>query len=181
MDGTSFDTLTRQLIATRSRRAAVRAVAAGLVVGGLGWRGEAALATPCTLNPNGDRCTSNGQCCSGHCVRKKGTHKRFCRKAPGQGICTVTENQCSGGSIACNSLGTPQCVCWVSESGFSFCGALPADLLDHCFICNSDADCQERPGAQAGDRCVYCAISCTDQPTGNSNGTACISKCPNPA
>jgi hypothetical protein len=42
------------------------------------------------------------------------------------------------------------------------------------------ADCEERDGGQTGDRCVYCIGTCTSIPSGNINGTACISRCPNP-
>jgi len=181
MDDIRFDALARRLSATGPRRAALRAVAAGLVAGGLSWRGEPAAAETCTLKPTGERCTSGGECCSGRCKRKKGTNKRFCRQAPGQGICTVADNLCTVGSSDCNSTGTPQCLCWVAEDGFSFCGAKPPDTVERCFICDSDADCQKRPGAQPGDRCVYCGGTlCTDRPAGNTNATACISRCPNP-
>jgi hypothetical protein len=181
MDGTSFDALARRLSATGPRRGALRALAAGLVAGSLGWRGEPAAAATCNVKANGDRCTSGGECCSGRCKRKKGTHKKFCRKAPGQGICTVADNVCDAGSPSCNVPSTPQCLCYVAENGFSFCGRLPEQTPDRCFKCNSDADCKKRPGAQAGDHCVYCIGTCTNNPSGNTNGTACISKCPNPA
>jgi hypothetical protein len=176
-----FDALARRLSATGSRRAALRALAAGLVTFSLGGRTVRADHATCTLKANGERCTSGAECCSGRCKRKRGTNKRFCRKAPGQGICTVVENICETQSGDCNSTGTPQCLCFVAEDGFSFCGR-NADIVERCFICDSDADCEKRPGGQTGDRCVYCGGTyCIDRPSGNTNGTACISRCPNPA
>jgi hypothetical protein len=136
---------------------------------------------PCTLKANGKRCASGAECCSGRCVKKRGTTKRFCRKAPGQATCTVVENICETQSLACNSPGTPQCVCYVAKDGFSFCGRNPEQTPERCFICDSDADCETRDGGQAGDRCVYCSGTCTNNPIGNADGTACISRCPNPA
>ena len=181
MDGHRFDALARRLSTTGSRRAALRALAAGLVTFRLHWRIAQADHVPCTLKTNGKRCASGAECCSGRCVKKRGTKKRFCRKAPGQGTCTVVENICDTQSIECNTPGTPQCVCFVAEDGFSFCGR-NADIVERCFICDSDADCEKRDGGQAGDRCVYCGGNfCTSIPIGNTNGTACISRCPNPA
>jgi hypothetical protein len=114
-------------------------------------------------------------------VKKRGRTKRFYRKAPGEGTCTVVENICETQSSNCNSPGTPQCVCYVAEDGSSFCGR-NADIVERCFICDSDADCEKRDGAQVGDRCVYCGGNCaTSNPPGNINQTACISRCPNPA
>jgi hypothetical protein len=144
-------------------------VAAGLVAGGLGWHGAPAAAQTCTLKANGERCMGADECCSGRCKRKRGTNKRFCRKAPGQGICTVVDNVCTASSPNCNSLGTPQCACYVAEDGFSFCGAIPPDPTARCFICDSDADCEKRPGGKAGDRCVDCSGTCPDNPPGNVN------------
>ena len=180
MDGHRFDGLTRRLSATGSRRAVLHAVAASLLAGSLGWRGEPAAAATCTLKANGERCASSGECCSGRCARKRGSRKKFCRQAPGQGICTVAENICIDGSVECNSTGTPQCLCYVTESGTSWCG-FNENIPTRCFACASDADCQKRPGAQKGDRCVYCISICTNNPSGNTNGTACIGRCPNPA
>ncbi len=181
MDGPRFDALARRLSATGSRRAALRALAASLVTFSLDWRIVQADHTPCTRKANGERCTRGSECCSGRCKRKRGTNKRFCRKAPGQGICTVVENICETQSVECNTPGTPQCVCFVAEDGFSFCGR-NADIVERCFICDSDADCEKRDGGQPGDRCVYCGGTlCTNRPVGNINDTACISRCPNPA
>ena len=173
MDIVRFDALTRSLGATGSRRAILRAVAAGIVAGSLGWRGEPAAAATCTLK-------ASGECCSGRCKRKRGTSKRFCRQAPGQGICTVADNVCDSQSNGCGRPATPQCECYLTESGFSFCGAFPEQTPDRCFICNSNSDCEKRAGGKAGDRCVYCIGTCTNNPSGNTNGTACISRCPNP-
>jgi hypothetical protein len=114
-------------------------------------------------------------------VKKRGTTKRFCCKAPGQATCTVVENLCETQSLACNSPGTPQCVCFVAEDGFSFCGRNPEQTPERCFICDSDAGCEKRAGGHAGERCVYCGGTCTNNPISNADGTACISRCPNPA
>lgn len=180
MDGHRFDGFTRWLIASGSRRAALRAVAAGLLAGSLGWRGEPAAASHvvCALKANGERCTRGGECCSGRCARKRGSRKKFCRQAPEQGICTVVEDACVS-SEDCNAPGTPQCMCFVTESGFSFCGRFPEQIPERCFICDSDADCERREGGQKGDRCVRCEGTFCSESPGNT-GTVCISLCPNP-
>jgi len=174
MDADRFDRLTITLTRARTRRS---------LLGLLGALGLTALAsaearakhTPGNCLHNGERCTVGPECCSGRCKRKPGTNKRFCRAAPGQGICTIESDTCRGdSSTACNVAGTAPCFCYVSSRGFSVCGQAPVS----CFKCTSDAECVDRPGdGQAGDRCVRCA-SC---PLDTYNARACARKCSNPA
>jgi hypothetical protein len=177
MESERFDTLTRSLTDTGSRRAVLRRLSAPTIAGVLGLvsRGMArAKHTPGNCRHNGERCTVGPECCSGRCKRKRGTTKKFCRAAPGQGICTIESDGCRGDSGVCNAAGTPPCACYVTTRGFSVCAQAPVS----CFKCTSDAECVDRPGdGQAGDRCVQCSAC----PADTTNGRACAHKCPNPA
>jgi hypothetical protein len=166
MEPQRFDRLVLALTQSRTRRS---------LLGLLGALGLTALVRDEVLAAcaaNGTRCGRVGDlaCCSGRCVRKSGTNKKFCRAAPGQGICTIESNSCGGTVTLCTGGGI-SCECYVTSRGFSFCGAIGGP----CFACETDAACERRVGGQPGDRCVPCA-SCG---TGNNN-RACVSKCPNP-
>jgi hypothetical protein len=96
--------------------------------------------------------------------------KKFCRKAPGQGICTVEYSSCvAGAALECDDGSGGQCLCFVTTRGHSFCSTLV-----ECINCDSDRQCQERPQGQSGDRCVGC-------PGCPETDWACARKCPNPA
>jgi hypothetical protein len=168
MDTELFDRLVIALGRQIPRRSLV-GLLGGLGLTGFGTRNVAAQST---CLPNGTRCGgSRGTCCSGLCKRKRGTSKKFCRQAPGQGICTIDFNVCANPSRPCDdgSIGAG-CNCWVSMRGYSFCGS-PAE----CFNCETDADCAKRPTVgQAGDHCVHCA-GCDA-----TSGRRCIHPCPNP-
>ena len=177
MDAERFDDLTRRLATAASRRRLLKGMAAGLVAGALGGRGGPAAAQDvCTLKANGERCAGGGECCSGRCVRKRGTNKKFCRRAPGQGICTVANDICVSGTPHCNAAGSATtCLCYVTSRGWSFCGA-DFDLPEDCFACANDADCEERDGGLPGDRCVRCLDNCP-----LTGDRACARPCPDRA
>jgi hypothetical protein len=179
MDATRFDTLTQGWSTRRSRRTALRLVgvpALGSVLGLLGMSTAGATHEPGLCLPNGSRCgqTDDPACCSGRCKRKRDTNKKFCRAAPGQGICTIEGDTCLTGSHACDAGGTFSCTCYVTTTGRSFCGDNDSAT---CVNCQSDRDCEERPEVgQRGDRCVQGPACCPD--TGNR---LCVHKCPTPA
>ena len=169
MDADRFDRLTVAVAHRATRRSALAlAAAAGLSA----LLVEEALAACAAI---GTRCGRAGDltCCSGRCVRKSGTNKKFCRRAPGQSICTIENNVCVNQPPNCHEIGSPSnCVCWVTSRGFSFCGGNQLT----CFGCETNADCEKRPEVgQPGDRCVQCA-SCDAV-----NNRGCVRKCPNPA
>jgi hypothetical protein len=166
MDPAHFDRLAITVGRRISRRAAISLLAA-LGLTGLGSQGAGAQLGGLV---NGQPCTSGGQCASGRCVRKKGTRKKFCRQAPGQGICITLNNACeAGGERVCGTASGVDCLCYVTSRGHSFCG-----VEDACFACQTDADCVKRPGVgKAGDRCVFCAAC-----LGNFLGRRCARTCP---
>ena len=182
MDGERFDVLTRRLGATGSRRQLLRGVLGAALGAALGVAGVREAAAACL--ENGERCGREGddQCCSGLCKRKRGTNKKFCRQAPGQGTCTIEQNRCTQGDVAavkCGASGT-DCNCYVTAKGTSFCGAAKTS----CFACVTNAACEDRPpnpsvpgdsGGQRGDVCVLC-IGC-----GAAGGRGCVQPCANPA
>jgi len=170
MDAERFDRLALSLRRARTRRSVV-ALLAGL---GLTRRVTRAASV---CQENGARCgrATDHICCSGRCVRKHGTHKKFCRRVPSQGICTFASNACVAGGVitGCAKGGGSECQCYVTSDGFSFCGDTTGSA---CFTCETNADCEQRFGGKPGDRCVQCPI-CGPSP----DDRACFSKCPNPA
>jgi hypothetical protein len=167
VDSKRFDGLCRALGTETSRRS---------VLGGLGALGLTALVREEVLAAcadNGTRCGREGDlaCCSGRCVRKRGTRQKFCREAPGQGICTVEFNSCSNSpSLTCGVRGPGlSCFCYVTSRGYSYCGGAAL-----CFTCETDTDCEKWSEGQRGDRCV----ECTHCPT--TSNRACARKCPEP-
>jgi hypothetical protein len=161
MDPQRFDRLVLALTQTRTRRSL------------LGLLGALGLTTLAACARNGTRCGRDGDltCCSGRCVRRPGTSKRFCRPAPGQSICTIEEDTCAGSTTFCDEAGLGDCGCHVTSRGHSFCGAAGVS----CSVCETDADCERLPGGQRGDRCVECLLC------GNSDERGCVRKCPKPA
>ncbi len=106
-------------------------------------------------------CRRDNQCCSGSCVR--GT----CRRAPGQGTCTVEKDSCRAGrTLQCNT--NPDCACVVTARGASFCGNSEESM---CAPCTNNADCAEVTGV--GSVCVRTGgdFCCGDL------GSACIRPC----
>ena len=169
MDADRFD----RLVITFDRRTPRRTVLG--LLGALGLTRLVArdvAAQSCAVN--GTRCgrATDPECCSGWCKRKRGTNKKFCRQAPGQGICTIDFNACTLVGQNCNADGSVICQCFVTTQGYSFCGKSTIA----CFDCASDAACEQRSGGHPGDRCVVCT-SCP----ATTNDRACVPACPNRA
>jgi hypothetical protein len=166
MDQAHFDRLAIAVGRRITRRSALRLLAA------LGLTGAGSQSAAAQLGGlvNGQPCTSGPQCASGFCKHKKGTHKKFCRQAKGQGICSIEFNACeSAGELVCGANGGGDCTCYVTSAGYSFCGA-----EDTCFACQTNSDCEQRPGVgEKGDRCVVCT-GCS----GVFFGRACVRTCP---
>ena len=178
METKRFDALTRSLTGPGSRRVALRLLSAPIIASGVALlriRLAEATHTPGACRHNGVRCTTGSECCSGRCKRKRGTTKKFCRQAPDQGICTIEDNICGTRTTACDAAGTAACACFVTTRGQSFCGDLNAGT---CVNCTSDADCVNRSGGQAGDRCIAAnpPACCPDV-----SERMCVHTCPNPA
>ncbi len=159
MDTRRFDALVRTLGTAGSRRSALRALlgaAFGVASGLLGLKDAAAACAT-----NGTRCgrARDAPCCSGICKRRRGTHKRFCRAAPNQGICTTETNACFGTSFPCQAGPTFSCNCYGTKSGTAFYGQNGAFCQDNC---STDAACAPRgQGARClGPETLCCADGC---------------------
>jgi hypothetical protein len=163
MDPTRFDRLTMILSQRTTRRTALGLLAA-LGLTGLGRQAAAACSGSST------RCgrATDPECCSGRCVRKRGTNKRFCRQAPGQGICDIDQGLCGlGRSISCGAA-ADRCVCQRTTQGYSFCSG-GRICVDHC---ETNADCEKRDGGRRGDRCIVAPQCCS------VSSRACALPCP---
>jgi hypothetical protein len=171
MEAERFDTLARALSTVRSRRP-VLALLSALSLTALVARDVAAACLA-----NGQRCGGGrGPCCSGRCVRKRDTTKKFCRAAANQGICTIESNYCVNTvSATCDVGNFGECLCLVTRRGFSFCAQ---NLGFDCSNCTSDAECANRPQGQPGDRCVQAGTKCCAD---SDVDWLCAHKCPNPA
>jgi hypothetical protein len=113
MDGNRFDSLTRRLAETPSRRQFLSALAGGAVAGLLG---QPVAADGCKRN--GKACKKNGQCCSGNCVGGTGGSTSgsggTCKPKPP--VCTPDLQPCDiSNPAACCS----QC-CMLSADGVSY-------------------------------------------------------------
>jgi hypothetical protein len=160
MDTARFDRFTVTFARRGTRRAALALLSAIGLSALLVEEARAACAS------NGTRCgrPTDLACCSGRCVRKQGTHKKFCRPVRGQGTCTVEHNNCGTGGTDCNS--NPNCACYVTTRGWSVCG--DGSQLS-CATCEQDTDCKGVTGK--GSRCVPCPGTC-------GSGTLCVHPCP---
>ena len=166
MDAAHFDQLILRLTRARNRRSLLSLLAA------MGLTGLLARDVAAACRKNGRRCTTGLACCSGRCVRKRGTNTRFCRQAPDQGTCTTEADACVAVAAACDSGGIGNCACWVTHQGYSVCAN---NFFDECVACESHADCEQRAGGQVGDRCVRCR-NCSA-----TSDWGCVRKCPDPA
>jgi hypothetical protein len=148
MDSRCFEAIVRSFgTGATSRRDALRVLAGAALVGLLARFGADGAGAQGACLDNGQRCGGElGTCCSGFCKRKRGTNKRFCRPAPGQGTCTIEQDACVDGST-CN--GDSQCRCSVTTRGQSFCGGGGT-----CTDCTGDAKCEKLTGR--GSKCVQC-------------------------
>jgi hypothetical protein len=97
-----------------------------------------------------------------------------CRRADNQGVCTVEQNICTGGSISCGTGSLGPCVCYVTTTGRSFCGAMAGFQLGTCG-CASNQECEQRLGLK-GAKCVV-TDNCPGCPSGATSG--CMAPCEN--
>jgi hypothetical protein len=187
MEADSFDTLTRFLIATGSRRRTLAAALAGaLGLLGLARPDHAAAARSGKCKP---KCTECATCKRGKCHKTK--HGKTCRKGKCQakangtacssgtcqgGICTAAgtctaaqEDLCQEQDFAAaNCNGTTGCSCYTTTHNTRFCGR---DLSAYCPTggCADDADC---PGTEA---CAQVLMDCGGCPP--SDVTFCVALC----
>jgi hypothetical protein len=156
MDPRRFDRLTQTLSTTGSRRATLAGLLAA--AGGVLSLGASLPAVAQGCQPNGTRCRDGAQCCSGRCKRRNRDTHGTCRQADNQGECTVALNICTSNSITCGSDGggSLPCLCYVTKTGRSFCGArFPAEATCGC---TSNTQCEKQAGK--GAKCVQGTAFC---------------------
>src|SRR5687767_790742 len=123
MDADRFDRLVLTLTRARTRRSILGLLG---VLGLTGLVARDVAAQECAVN--GTRCgrATDPDCCSGRCVRKGDTNKKFCRPSPNQGTCTIEQAFCFDTSRKfppCGSSNSLSCNCYVTTAGHSVCGA----------------------------------------------------------
>ncbi len=151
MDADRFDRFVQSFGAARSRRAAIRAVAAGALAASAAVRGRPAAAGAPTCIPNGKRCSvaTGTLCCSGICKKKHG--KTRCRKAPAAFGCTNLQDSCNGPDFGCLG-GPPSGRCFVTAERVPFCADV--DTAFTCNDCTGDLECVDLFGD--GAFCLAC-------------------------
>jgi hypothetical protein len=159
MDTERFD----RLVIALSRRVPRRSVLG--LLGGLGFTGLVTwdVAGQTTCLTNGTRCGGErGVCCSGWCKRKRGTNKKFCRQADGEGTCTIEADICHNKFVNCGT----GCECVVTTQGRSFCAVLRA-FGDGCV---SNQECEQHELGGKGAKCIDGGTSC-------GSATFCMPPC----
>jgi hypothetical protein len=175
MDAERFDQMTKALTRGRDRRTVLRRTGGGVLASALGLLGAPGLTrlavrdvtaqTTCLVF--GSRCgqETDPPCCSGRCVRKRGTHKKFCRKPK-----DCPETRCKNYSVSgvktvtCDLGPGTGCMCVLTVEGCRAC-------IDEnaCFnACTNSSECVTSLGH--GAVCLH--------PDPNRCGLQCIKPCP---
>jgi len=136
MDGSRFDTLSRELAARLTRRRAVAGML-GLGVGAFVGADGAEAARTCRLL--GNKCIRSSQCCSGFCDQRRTTprsqrNRCSCEVVGTEENCLACGDTCASGETCCGGIG---CV----ELG----------TVDNCTACGDVC-----PAGGAGPRAMMC-------------------------
>jgi hypothetical protein len=166
MHNYNFDAWTRLLVSRQPRRRVWRGLAGGALAALLPHFGKplpaAARETAAKrCLKEGKSCKRGTQCCSGVCRKKK------CRRATGQGLCTIRQDLCRtsqpGPGCGVDDGGGP-CFCHVTAAGASFCASA---FETECFPCAANGDCADVTGPDSA--CIrtlgtpFCDDSCPEQ------------------
>ena len=165
MDGERFDRIAKALGTGVGRRGVLRGALGAALGAALGVAGVREAAAACL--ENGERCGGDrGTCCSGRCVRKQNSRKKFCKPAPGQGTCTIESDVCDFNTPQQPCNGDSTCRCAITTSGTSFCAG-PRRACANC--AGNEKMCVREFGA--GARCTRC-------PTCSGYNGQCVEACP---
>jgi len=166
MDAARFDRLT-VAVAHRATRRSALALLSALGLGAL-LAGEALACAE-----EGTSCLQSEDCCSGLCKKKRHGHKKFCRAAPGQGICSIGEDYC-GSASSTLPCGSTECECARRMNGASVCAFPPGPRCAFAGDC-TDAKCRKLLGSKK----AFCGLS--DPTSGCCDGAGvCFLPCENP-
>ena len=150
MDGPSFDTITRRLAVTTSRRGGIAALVAGaLGIAGIGTS-EAVVPIPPGCGLTGRLCTSGDECCSLRCIAKRDGTMRCARTTSNRKRDKdhAKRHNDSGGDDSCLGAGQ-SCVSPEDCCSGTFC----IQISQFSSICKYCGD--------YGDRCGSTAPCCT--------------------
>jgi hypothetical protein len=157
MDTLRFDSVTRRLSVSASRRQTLAALALA-ALGRFGLGDEAAAGPGC--KDVGATCKEATQCCSGLCKGKKG-RKRCkahdtggCQAGQASPVCKV-----GGQYVDCTTSAGKNGFCQTTTGNAAYCVAGGT-----CMACTEDADCRQVCGPRAA--CIACAGAC-------AGGTLC--------
>ncbi|MCD6029833.1 MAG: hypothetical protein K0S78_2007 [Thermomicrobiales bacterium] len=170
MDAHRFDTLTRSLTGSSSRRILLRAIVGaplGLVLAQRPDMARAKRRKKPKFNEYG--CLEVGQpcagkdarCCSGICRGKKGKRGTATCVGHDTGGCRAGQLDCGGISVPCTTSTGNAGGCYTTTGNAGYC-ASDGD----CFPCNKDADCRPFCGPRAA--CMRCETGCS------GIGTLCL-------
>ena len=161
MDPVRFDTLTKSLSTSDSRRGMMRAAVAAFASGF--WLIGRAPGVAAACLPPGEQCHQPSECCSGRCNKRRNKCTQLPKKAHG---CTIDDASCENTAppgTACPDL--PNGICRITLKGRPVCG-VPSTI--HCEGCKDNKQCVDKFEFGVGALCVRCQ-SCP-------SGTTCI--CP---
>jgi hypothetical protein len=161
MDPVRFDTLTKSLSTSDSRRGMMRAAVAAFASGF--WLIGRAPGVAAACLPPGEQCHQSSECCSGRCNKRRNKCTQLPKKAHG---CTIDDASCENTAppgTACPDL--PNGICRITLKGRPVCG-VPSTI--HCEGCKDNKQCVDKFEFGVGALCVRCQ-SCL-------SGTTCI--CP---
>jgi hypothetical protein len=131
MDAVRFDHLAVAVAGRTTRRTALA------LLSGLGLSALLIQDAQAVCKDNGSRCQQSNDCCSGRCIRKPGTSRKFCRAAPDQGICTIALDRCGSTTTVCGSArDNSTCYCFLRPNGASVCAR-----FDPTNKCNFSGEC----------------------------------------
>jgi hypothetical protein len=153
MDQRRFDSLTRTIARTPSRRDVLRGLAALGIGLGTSRLPAPVGATHFTCRHVGKRCNGGSSCCSGICRRHR------CR-AHDTDRCKASQDSCTS-LVGCGD-GSAICLCHVTTGKAAFCA-----LNGLSGTCSRDEECVATKGE--GAACIFC------------NGVGqCAARCPAP-
>jgi hypothetical protein len=174
MDAERFDQMTKALTRGWDRRTVLRRTGGGVLASVLGLLGAPGLTeiavrdvtaqTTCLVFGSPCGRETDPPCCSGRCVRKRGTHKKFCRKPKD---CPAT--RCKNRSV--------YLVHFVDCTPVPGFGCMCVQTVEGCLACIDENVCG--PACTRTTDCASFAPGAVCQrPDSGACGRTCMKPCP---